>query len=361
MGLYEYLHEYDAYDSLMITLESIQEVVAYTNYQEKMQERAADMIMLFEDGDPEEAKATANKNIFEKIGSKIRELIEKIKEFISWITDKIKDIIPGMKSDAEKANQILKDNPDLRNQIIMAYKEGDMSLKDIASLEKDVESVMRLYEAGKIDEDTASGKIHKAIENFNKSGQTIIKTAGTVAGLIGAIGVITTAIVKMRSSNKEFQGLIEKYRDNLDRIRVNNPRGAKVGQVLSALSQTIGLTSEESKKAVSIGSRIKKALSSFVKKNGESSGSTKTADESAEGAVLNIIDYIQKSAKNQTGDKKKAAEDQISRAKTLLAYVLRTGEIPNTGSQNANSPGNISMVLKLMKSGKTPSEIAKSK
>ena len=260
-----------------------------------------------------------------------------------------------MKNDAEKANQILKDNPDLRDQIIMAYKEGDMTLKDIASLEKDVESVMRLYEAGKIDEDTASGKIHKAIETFNKSGATIIKTAGTVAGLIGAIGVVTTAIVKMRSTNKEFQGLIEKYRDNLDKIRVNNPRGAKVGQVLSALSQTIGLTSEESKKAISIGSRIKKALSSFVKKNSE------TADDSAEGAVLKIIEHIQESAKKQTGDKKRAAEDQISRAKTLLAYVRRTGEIPNAGSQNANSPGNISMVLKLMKDGKSPSEIAKSK
>ena len=355
MGLYEYLHEYDAYDSLMITLESIQEVVAYANYQEKMRDRAADMIMLFEDGNPEEAKATANKNIFEKIGSKVRELIEKIKEFVSWIADKIRDIIPGMKNDAEKANQILKDNPDLRDQIIMAYKEGDMTLKDIASLEKDVESVMRLYEAGKIDEDTASGKIHKAIETFNKSGATIIKTAGTVAGLIGAIGVVTTAIVKMRSTNKEFQGLIEKYRDNLDKIRVNNPRGAKVGQVLSALSQTIGLTSEESKKAISIGSRIKKALSSFVKKNSE------TADDSAEGAVLKIIEHIQESAKKQTGDKKRAAEDQISRAKTLLAYVRRTGEIPNAGSQNANSPGNISMVLKLMKDGKSPSEIAKSK
>ena len=360
MGLYEYLHEYDAYDSLMITLESIQEVVAYANYQEKMRDRAADMIMLFEDGNPEEAKATANKNIFEKIGSKIRELIEKIKEFISWITDKIKDIIPGMKSDAEKANQILKDNPDLRNQIIMAYKEGDMSLKDIASLEKDVESVMRLYEAGKIDEDTASGKIHNAIEKFNKSGATIIKTAGTVAGLIGAIGVVTTAIVKMRGSNKAFQGLIENYRDNLDKIRVNNPRGSKVGQVLSALSQTIGLTSEESKKAISIGSRMKKALSSFVKKNSESSGS-KTAAEEAESSVLKIIEKIEESSAGQTGAKKKAAEDKISLAKTLLAYVRRTGEIPNAGSQNANSPGNIGMVLKLMKDGKTPSEIAKSK
>ena len=339
MGLYEYLHEYDAYDSLMITLESIQEVVAYANYQERVQERAADMIMLFEDGNPEEAKATANKNIFEKIGSKIRELIEKIKEFISWIADKIKDIIPGMKSDAEKANQILKDNPDLRNQIIMAYKEGDMSLKDIASLEKDVESVMRLYEAGKIDEDTASGKIHNAIEKFNKSGETIIKTAGTVIGLLTIVGTFTAAVVKMKENNEKFKKIVEDYSKNLEKIRVNNPKGSKIGQVLSALSQAIGLSSKKKKKAISISARIKKAFSSFNSKNGGSS-------DSASKAEADVKEFI----KNANGER-------VSLAKTLLTYVRRTGKLPD-----ADGNKTVSEIVDIMQNEKkTPSEIAKSK
>lgn len=359
MGLYEYLHEFDAYDSLTITLESIQEVVAYVNYQERQSERASDISMLFEDADPEEAKAAVNKNIFEKIGSKIRLLIEKIKEFGQWIADKIAEIIPGMKSDAEKANQILKDNPDLRDQIILAYREGDMTLKDIAGLEKDVEAVMRLYEAGKIDEDTASGKIKTAIDKFNKSGETILKTAGTVAGLLTIVGVFTAAVVKMRKSNKEFQEIIESYHRSLEKIRTKNPSGSKVGSVLSALSQALGFSSEEVKNKISMSQKIRNALGKFVR--GSKASANKNAGSSLQDAMNRTIDEKKDALKKATSpDSKEKLKKELSLAKTLKSFVDRTGELPNVGAAGYSTDvnKNINTVLGQMEHmGKTPSEI----
>ena len=359
MGLYEYLHEFDAYDSLTITLESIQEVVAYVNYQERQSERASDISMLFEDADPEEAKAAVNKNIFEKIGSKIRLLIEKIKEFGQWIADKIAEIIPGMKSDAEKANQILKDNPDLRDQIILAYREGDMTLKDIAGLEKDVEAVMRLYEAGKIDEDTASGKIKTAIDKFNKSGETILKTAGTVAGLLTIVGVFTAAVVKMRKSNKEFQEIIEAYHRSLEKIRTKNPSGSKVGSVLSALSQALGFSSEEVKNKISMSQKIRNALGKFVR--GSKASANKNAGSSLQDAMNRTIDEKKDALKKATSpDSKEKLKKELSLAKTLKSFVDRTGELPNAGAAGYSTDvnKNINTVLGQMEHmGKTPSEI----
>ena len=359
MGLYEYLHEFDAYDSLTITLESIQEVVAYVNYQERQSERASDISMLFEDADPEEAKAAVNKNIFEKIGSKIRVLIEKIKEFGQWIADKIAEIIPGMKSDSEKANQILKDNPDLRDQIILAYREGDMTLKDIAGLEKDVEAVMRLYEAGKIDEDTASGKIKTAIDKFNKSGETILKTAGTVAGLLTIVGVFTAAVVKMRKSNKEFQEIIESYHRSLEKIRTKNPSGSKVGSVLSALSQALGFSSEEVKNKISMSQKIRNALGKFVR--GSKASANKNAGSSLQDAMNRTIDEKKDALKKATSpDSKEKLKKELSLAKTLKSFVDRTGELPNAGAAGYSTDvnKNINTVLGQMEHmGKTPSEI----
>lgn len=359
MGLYEYLHEFDAYDSLTITLESIQEVVAYVNYQERQSERASDISMLFEDADPEEAKAAVNKNIFEKIGSKIRLLIEKIKEFGQWIADKIAEIIPGMKSDSEKANQILKDNPDLRDQIILAYRDGDMTLKDIAGLEKDVEAVMRLYEAGKIDEDTASGKIKTAIDKFNKSGETILKTAGTVAGLLTIVGVFTAAVVKMRKSNKEFQEIIESYHRSLEKIRTKNPSGSKVGSVLSALSQALGFSSEEVKNKISMSQKIRNALGKFVR--GSKASANKNAGSSLQDAMNRTIDEKKDALKKATSpDSKEKLKKELSLAKTLKSFVDRTGELPNAGAAGYSTDvnKNINTVLGQMEHmGKTPSEI----
>ena len=359
MGLYEYLHEFDAYDSLTITLESIQEVVAYVNYQERQSERASDISMLFEDADPEEVKAAVNKNIFEKIGSKIRLLIEKIKEFGQWIADKIAEIIPGMKSDAEKANQILKDNPDLRDQIILAYRDGDMTLKDIAGLEKDVEAVMRLYEAGKIDEDTASGKIKTAIDKFNKSGETILKTAGTVAGLLTIVGVFTAAVVKMRKSNKEFQEIIESYHRSLEKIRTKNPSGSKVGSVLSALSQALGFSSEEVKNKISMSQKIRNALGKFVR--GSKASANKNAGSSLQDAMNRTIDEKKDALKKATSpDSKEKLKKELSLAKTLKSFVDRTGELPNVGAAGYSTDvnKNINTVLGQMEHmGKTPSEI----
>lgn len=359
MGLYEYLHEFDAYDSLTITLESIQEVVAYVNYQERQSERASDISMLFEDADPEEVKAAVNKNIFEKIGSKIRLLIEKIKEFGQWIADKIAEIIPGMKSDSEKANQILKDNPDLRDQIILAYRDGDMTLKDIAGLEKDVEAVMRLYEAGKIDEDTASGKIKTAIDKFNKSGETILKTAGTVAGLLTIVGVFTAAVVKMRKSNKEFQEIIESYHRSLEKIRTKNPSGSKVGSVLSALSQALGFSSEEVKNKISMSQKIRNALGKFVR--GSKASANKNAGSSLQDAMNRTIDEKKDALKKATSpDSKEKLKKELSLAKTLKSFVDRTGELPNVGAAGYSTDvnKNINTVLGQMEHmGKTPSEI----
>lgn len=318
MNLYDYIHEFDAYDSVMLCLESIQETVAYANYQQSESNRTSDMFTIFEGADPKTTQEKVSQNIFERFGKKIRELIEKLKEFGKWIVEKISSILPGMKSDSEKATQILKENPALRDQIIMSYEKGEMSLKDIANLEKDVSAVMKLYESGKIDEDTASGKIRAAADKFQEKAGKVLKVTGTVAGIIGLTTFVAKSVSDCRKNNDSFRKIIEDFHRAYENMAAQP--GSKVGKVFSALSIALGFSTEETKNRVSFAAKLKNALKSFVHKNAGEVGPNAESLNKVKSQITSEKEKLKKDKNNE--DIKK----NISALNTIFSYLKRTGK-----------------------------------
>lgn len=318
MNLYDYIHEFDAYDSVMLCLESIQETVAYANYQQSESNRTSDMFTIFEGADPKTTQEKVSQNIFERFGKKIRELIEKLKEFGKWIVEKISSILPGMKSDSEKATQILKENPALRDQIIMSYEKGEMSLKDIANLEKDVSAVMKLYESGKIDEDTASGKIRAAANKFQESAGKVLKVTGTVAGIVGLTTIVAKAATDCRKNNEGLREIMERFHKAYENMATDP--GSKIGKVFSALSIALGFSTEETKNRVSFAAKLKNALKSFVHKNTGEIGPNAESLNKVKSQITSEKEKLKKD-KNNEGIKK-----NISALNSILSYLKRTGK-----------------------------------
>lgn len=318
MNLYDYIHEFDAYDSVMLCLESIQETIAYANYQQSESNRTSDMFTIFEGADPKTAQEKVSQNIFERFGKKIRELIEKLKEFGKWIVEKISSILPGMKSDSEKATQILKENPALRDQIIMSYEKGEMSLKDIANLEKDVSAVMKLYESGKIDEDTASGKIRAAANKFQESAGKVLKVTGTVAGIVGLTTIVAKAATDCRKNNEGLREIMERFHKAYENMATDP--GSKIGKVFSALSIALGFSTEETKNRVSFAAKLKNALKSFVHKNTGEIGPNAESLNEVKKQIASEKEKL-KNDKNNEGIKK-----NISALNSILSYLKRTGK-----------------------------------
>lgn len=318
MNLYDYIHEFDAYDSVMLCLESIQETVAYANYQQSESNRTSDMFTIFEGADPKTTQEKVSQNIFERFGKKIRELIEKLKEFGKWIVEKISSILPGMKSDSEKATQILKENPALRDQIIMSYEKGEMSLKDIANLEKDVSAVMKLYESGKIDEDTASGKIRSAANKFQESAGKVLKVSGTVVGLVGLTTIVGRAAIECRKNNEGLREIVERFHKAYENMATKP--GSKIGKVFSALSVALSFSTEETKNRVSFAAKIKNALNSFVNKNSDAYGPTPDHLGFVKRRIASEKEKL-KNDKNNEDIKK-----NISAMNSILGYLKRTGK-----------------------------------
>ncbi len=317
MNLYDYIHEFDAYDSVMLCLESIQETVAYANYQLSESNRTSDMFTIFEGADPKTTQEKVSQNIFERFGKKIRELIEKLKEFGKWIVEKISSILPGMKSDSEKATQILKENPALRDQIIMSYEKGEMSLKDIANLEKDVSAVMKLYESGKIDEDTASGKIRSAAEKFQEKAGKVLKVTGTVTGIIGLTTIVGRAAIECRKNNEGLRDIIERFHKAYENMATKP--GSKIGKVFSALSVALSFSTEETKNRVSFATKLKNALKSFVNKNSDVYGPSDQLSF-VKRRIASEKEKLKKDKNNE--DIKK----NISAMNSILGYLKRTGK-----------------------------------
>lgn len=318
MNLYDYIHEFDAYDSVMLCLESIQETVAYANYQLSESNRTSDMFTIFEGADPKTTQEKVSQNIFERFGKKIRELIEKLKEFGKWIVEKISSILPGMKSDSEKATQILKENPALRDQIIMSYEKGEMSLKDIANLEKDVSAVMRLYEAGKVDEDTASGKIRAAADKFQEKAGKVLKVTGTVAGILGLTTLVAKEVSNCRKNNDSFRSIVEDFHKAYENMATKP--GSKIGKVFSALSIALGFSTEETKNRVSFATKLKNALKSFVNKNAGEVGPNAESLNKVKSQITSEKEKLKKDKNNE--DIKK----NISALTSIFSYLKRTGK-----------------------------------
>jgi hypothetical protein len=111
---------------------------------------------------------------------------------IDKIIQKIKDIGFSHKSDEKKLDELCKKNPDLRNQIVAAYKEGDLKVADMKTLtqmDKEFKDIMDAAKKAEVDPKSLRGRVDKFKEKWNDIDKSkLVKTATALTTVITAVG-----------------------------------------------------------------------------------------------------------------------------------------------------------------------------
>ena len=166
-----------------------------------MESVSDDMMLLLE---------AAEKSLLQKIGEKILELRDKFIEFADKVIDKIKTFTFNNKSNAQKLEKLLKEHPELKDETLMAVKDGTLNLNNIKSfkeLNENYSEIIKLAKKGEIDPKTLRGKWEKVKEKFEDNEDKIIKATKVVTGVIGAAVALKTFSVKCREAEKQNNDL----------------------------------------------------------------------------------------------------------------------------------------------------------
>ena len=165
--------------------------------------------------------ANEGKNIFEKIGSAIIEMIKKLQETISNFIKKISGKDKEIKTDIDKISGIVKKHPELKDDIIAKWESGELyisDLKDIKDIEEAYDNLIKYANKSTTDPDSLKAKFDEVKEKVAKSNKSTL-----ALGLVSAAGILTsiTTIVKfptvfndVKKSNAAAYDLSKKMEDD---------------------------------------------------------------------------------------------------------------------------------------------------
>lgn len=159
----------------------------------------------------------AGKNLIEKLGEQVLKILKAFKDFIAGIADKIRSIGFGSKSDIQKAQKLIERYPEFEDEIRVSFEKGQLSLADVRTLgelDKTFDSLIKGLANGSIDTNTATGKMEKAVKNFNL--EATAKTAATTIGVGTAIFKLFNEFSKFNQNGNngnlgKFANLIYKF------------------------------------------------------------------------------------------------------------------------------------------------------
>ena len=240
-GEYEYL---PASDELM-TLESVMQTVSdevdncissYLNTREDY---------LFESkifGSLDEEKTVfleaGKDSVFKKIGEAILALIKKFTDAAKKVVEKIKELGFKSKTDTEKLDKLLKQRPELKDEVICAYKSGDLNVADAKSLkelDKAFDEIIKLSKQKDVKPDTLRGKVEAMKKKFaNPDDTTLVKTAKATAAVVGAAVAVVTfkkyVLDAKKSSNDYIKSCTEKNEAVYKAIKDLEKYGKETGE-----------------------------------------------------------------------------------------------------------------------------------
>ena len=148
----------------------------------------------FEDEEKALFLESGKDNIFKKIGDAIIELFKKFQDMVKGVIDKLKNMGFKSKSDTEKLEKLLKSHPELKDEVVCAYKQGDLNVADaktLKELDDAFDEIIQLSKKKDVKPDTLRGKAEafkKKVANIDKS--TAVKVAGAATTVITAAGAI---------------------------------------------------------------------------------------------------------------------------------------------------------------------------
>lgn len=198
-------------------------------------------------------------NVFEKIGNAIIAIFKKFSEFIDRISDKIKNASFKKKSDIEKMEALIKEHPELSDDIIAKFNNGDLVLSDAKSL-KEVEGLydelIRMAKDSKVDSNTFKGKVNAFKKKLKESDQSaIVKGAKSAAAVISAGTAILTLskLIKDVQKNKDerrmsTQRMYDKALDLYDEVKAGGEKDSidtSMGK-LGVIQQLFGEVTKDS-------------------------------------------------------------------------------------------------------------------
>ena len=215
MSLYSYIHEYDAYDAVMLEAHNTMKECALMMFEYEQASDIATKKVMFENADYDVYMEDVKENIFVKIGKAITALIKKAADFIKDTFDKF--LNRNKNKEREKnvalAKQFLAAHPDQRDTIIEALDKGDIELKDLAAYSRDVESVLKLAERQEGDADTLNNKVNDVCDKIERSAVINVgKTLGTIGAAVGGVFIIYKAL-------GEGTGIVKDIKDTMDRAK----------------------------------------------------------------------------------------------------------------------------------------------
>ena len=166
----------------------------------------------FEDEEKELYLESGKDNIFKKIGDAIIALFKKFQDMVKGVIEKIKDMGFKAKTDTEKLEKLLKTHPELKDEVICAYKQGDLNVADaktLKELDSAFDEIIQMSKKKDVKPDTLRGKVEafkKKVDSIDKS--TVVKVAGATTAVItagSAIFMFKKHLLDSKKATYEYQ------------------------------------------------------------------------------------------------------------------------------------------------------------
>ena len=240
-GEYEYLPASDELLALENVMQTVSDevdncIVSYLNTREDY---------LFESkifGSLDEEKTVlleaGKDSVFKKIGEAILALIKKFTDAAKKVVEKIKELGFKSKTDTEKLDKLLKQRPELKDEVICAYKSGDLNVADARSLkelDKAFDEIVKMSKQKDVKPDTLRGKVEAMKKKFaNPEDTTLVKTAKATAVVVGAAVAVVTfkkyVLDAKKSSNEYIKSCAEKNEAVYKAIKDLEKYGKETGE-----------------------------------------------------------------------------------------------------------------------------------
>lgn len=218
----------------------------------------------------------AGKNLIEKLGEQVLKILKAFKDFIAGIADKIRSIGFGSKSDIQKAQKLIERYPEFEDEIRVSFEKGQLSLADVRTLgelDKTFDSLIKGLANGSIDTNTATGKMEKAVKNFNL--EATAKTAATTIGVGTAIFKLFNEFSKFNQNGNngnlgKFANLIYKFTLNISNVMMSSANDTSDGDTYTE-SKLSDYWCKDKKQVTDVAKDVKKVEKKVKKYAGEAS------------------------------------------------------------------------------------------
>ena len=216
-----YINKYDIFDETedfihdqFISVESA--IADYENLYNKMHEY--DFIESVSD-DNEALIVEEGKNLIEKIGDAVIAAVNKVVVMINSVITNIKDLMTSHKDDTKKLDKLLKDHPELKNEVLLSLKQGDLDIKSLKDMNEYLDEsyeLVKKIESGKVNPSKADEAYDKIVKKFEKAKPIFVGIAA-----VGSAVTALTAIHKFLPTLKEQQMQSEITKKKMELFKLN--------------------------------------------------------------------------------------------------------------------------------------------